>query len=183
MNYVKKITKVNHKKSTIKWREEMITEDKVNYEAIKSYLNEVEGKSDLIEVLHKTQDLFGYIPKRVITRIAKTLDIPVSEIYGVVTFYSRFSLIPKGKYSINVCMGTACYVKGANDILEAFSDELGIAVGETTDDQLFSIIETRCVGDCALAPIVIINEDIYPFFKLEDVKTLINELRAGGKDE
>lgn len=161
----------------------MINEDKEKYEAIKEFLSKVEGKSDLIEVLHKTQDLFGYIPKRVVTRIAKTLDIPVSTIYGVITFYSRFSLVPKGKYSVSVCMGTACYVKGANDILDAFSRELGIGVGETTDDQLFSIIETRCVGLCALAPVVNINEDVYPYFKLEDVKNLINDLRAGAKDE
>lgn len=161
----------------------MIIDDKENYEEIKKFLSEVEGRVDLIEVLHKTQDLFGYIPKRVVTLIAKTLDMPVSEIFGVITFYSRFSLVPTGKYSINVCMGTACYVKGANDILDAFSRELEIGVGETTDDQLFSIIETRCVGDCALAPIVNINEDVYPYFKLEDVKTLIDDLRAGGKDE
>lgn len=161
----------------------MITEDRVKYDIVKEFLNQVEGKSDLIEVLHKTQDTFGYIPKRVITRIAKTLDIPVSTIYGVITFYSRFSLVPKGKYSISVCMGTACYVKGANDILDAFVRELGIGVGETTEDQLFSIIETRCVGQCAIAPVVNVNEDVYPYFKLEDVSTIINELRAGGKDE
>lgn len=80
-------------------------------------------------------------------------------------------------------MGTACYVKGANDILAAFSDELGIKMGETTDDQLFSIVETRCVGQCALAPVVNINEDVYPFFKLEDVKSLVNELKAGEENE
>lgn len=157
----------------------MLAEDKEKYEAIKEFLKDVESKSDLIEILHKTQDLYGYIPKRVVTRIAKTLDIPVSTIYGVISFYSRFSLIPKGKYSVSVCMGTACYVKGANDILEAFSRELGIGVGETTEDQLFSIIETRCVGQCALAPVVNINEDVYPFFKIEDVKNLLNDLRVG----
>lgn len=161
----------------------MINLDKENYEVIKDFLNEVHSDAELIEVLHKTQDLFGYIPKRVVTRIAKTLDIPVATIYGVISFYSRFSLIPKGKYSVSVCMGTACYVKGANDILEAFNDELGIDVGETTDDQMFSIIETRCVGDCALAPVVNINEDVYPFFKLEDVKAIISELREGDQNE
>lgn len=161
----------------------MIAEEKAKYEEVKEFLNQSEGSTDLIEVLHKTQDTFGYIPKRVITKIAKTLDIPVSTIFGVITFYSRFSMIPKGKYSVSVCMGTACYVKGANDILDSFSRELGIGVGETTDDQLFSIIETRCVGQCALAPVVNINEDVYPFFKLEDVKNIISELRAGAKDE
>lgn len=157
----------------------MKAEDKEKYESIVEFLNGVDDKADLIEVLHKTQDLFGYIPKRVVTKISKEMGIPGAEIYGVITFYSRFSLIPKGKYSISVCMGTACYVKGANDILEAFSTELGIGVGETTDDQLFSIIETRCVGQCALAPVVNVNEDVYPFFKLEDVKNIINELKAG----
>lgn len=161
----------------------MLNEEKEKYEEVKEFLKQAEGKSDLIEVLHKTQDVFGYIPKRVITKIAKTLDIPVSTIYGVITFYSRFSLTPMGKYAVSVCMGTACYVKGANDILEEFSKELGIGVGETTDDQLFSIIETRCVGECALAPIVNINEDSYPFFKIEDTKKIIDELRAGVKDE
>ncbi|NLY45934.1 MAG: NAD(P)H-dependent oxidoreductase subunit E [Tissierella sp.] len=161
----------------------MLAEDKEKYDAIIEFLESVESKSDLIEVLHKTQDLYGYIPKRVVTSIAKTLDIPVSTIYGVISFYSRFSLVPKGKYSVSVCMGTACYVKGANDILEAFSRELGIGVGETTEDQLFSIIETRCVGDCALAPVVNINEDVYPYFKIEDVKNLLNDLKVGVEND
>lgn len=161
----------------------MLAEDKEKYDEIIEFLEGVESKSDLIEVLHKTQDLYGYIPKRVVTSIAKRLDIPVSTIYGVISFYSRFSLVPKGKYSVSVCMGTACYVKGANDILEAFSRELGIGVGETTEDQLFSIIETRCVGDCALAPVVNINEDVYPYFKIEDVKNLLNDLKVGAEND
>lgn len=161
----------------------MLTKDKEKYEGVEKFLDEVESKDDLIEVLHETQDLFGYIPKRAVTLIAKKLNIPGATIYGVITFYSRFSLIPKGKYSVSVCMGTACYVKGAEDILDAFSSELGIGVGETTDDQLFSIVDTRCVGQCALAPIVNINEDVYPFFKLDDVEDLINELREGEEDE
>lgn len=157
----------------------MLAEEKKKHQVIEAFLDGVDSKSDLIEVLHKVQDLFGYIPKSVVTKIATTLDIPVATIYGVITFYSRFSLIPKGKYSVSVCMGTACYVKGANDILNLFIEELGIGVGETTDDQLFSIIETRCVGQCALAPVVNINEDLYEFFKVEDVKPLIDQLRAG----
>lgn len=158
-------------------------DEKMEDKVIKDYLDQVDGKSDLIEVLHKTQDLFGYIPKRIVTMIAKKMDITIAYIYGVITFYSRFSLIPKGKYSLSVCMGTACYVKGANDILDVFIEELGIGVGETTDDQLFSIIETRCVGQCALAPVVNVNEDVYPFFKVEDARTIISELREGEKDE
>lgn len=161
----------------------MISVDKEKHELAGELISQVESKNDLIETLHKIQDLFGYIPKSQVTEIANTLDIPVATIYGVISFYSRFSIIPKGKYSVSVCMGTACYVKGASNILDVFSEELGIGVGETTDDQLFSIIETRCVGQCALAPVVNINEDIYPLFKVEDVKTLINQLRVGGQDE
>ena len=161
----------------------MIVNGKEKHEVMKALLNGVESRNDLIEVLHKTQDSFGYIPKSSVTEIATALDIPVATIYGVISFYSRFSIVPRGKYSISVCMGTACYVKGASDILEIFSEELGIGVGETTDDQLFSIIDTRCVGQCALAPVVSINEDVYAHFKAEDVKRLINELRMGGNYE
>lgn len=161
----------------------MIAVDKEKHQVIKELLKEVESENDLIEVLHKVQDLFGYIPKSTITEIARTLEIPVATIYGVISFYSRFSIIPKGKYSVNVCMGTACYVKGASDILEAFIERLGIGVGETTDDQLFSIVETRCVGQCAVAPVVNINEDVYPLFKLDDVDVLIKNLRAGVTDD
>ncbi|WP_288980252.1 NAD(P)H-dependent oxidoreductase subunit E [uncultured Parvimonas sp.] len=126
--------------------------------------------SDLIEILHKTQDFYGYVPKEAMYIISKAIDVPVSEIYGVVTFYSRFSLVPKGKFAISVCMGTACYVKGAENLLDEFSKMLGIGVGETTDDLLFSLIETRCVGDCANAPIVTVNDKVY-------TKVTVNELR------
>lgn len=156
----------------------MSTSEKERSDAVYACLQQASTGSDLIEVLHVVQDQYGYIPKDVVSVIAKKLDIPVAFIYGVITFYSRFSLIPKGKYAISVCMGTACYVKGANTILEEFSKQLGIGVGETTDDQLFSIVETRCVGQCAMAPVVNVNEEMYPFFKTEDVKKLIEELRA-----
>ncbi|NLY20833.1 MAG: NADH-quinone oxidoreductase subunit NuoE [Tissierellia bacterium] len=133
--------------------------------------------SELIEVLHKTQELYGYIPEEIVPIISQQLRIPVSQIYGVVTFYSRFSFIPKGKYAISVCMGTACYVKGAQDILEEFSKELEIKTGETTEDLLFSIIETRCIGDCALAPVVTVNDEVYAHFDKKDVKKLLDDIR------
>lgn len=133
--------------------------------------------SDLIEVLHYVQNEFGYIPRNVVTTISKTLDMPVSKIYGVITFYSRFSLIPKGKYSISVCMGTACYVKNAEEILNEFSKQLGIGVGETTDDLIFSLIETRCVGDCSVAPVVNINEKVYEHVKIDDVKDILADIK------
>ncbi|MEB3024907.1 MULTISPECIES: NAD(P)H-dependent oxidoreductase subunit E [unclassified Parvimonas] len=139
----------------------------------------IKGKesSDLIEILHKTQDIYGYIPKEVIYIIAKGIDIPASEIYGVVTFYSRFSLVPKGKYAISVCMGTACYVKGAENLLDEFSNLLGIKVGETTDDLLFSLIETRCVGDCANAPIVTVNDKVYTHVSKTEIRDILAEAK------
>ncbi len=141
--------------------------------------NFIKGKnpSDLIEILHKTQDLYGYVPKEVIYIISKELDIPASEIYGVVTFYARFSLVPKGKFSISVCMGTACYVKGAENLLNDFSKILGIGVGETTEDLQYSLIETRCVGDCANAPIVTVNDKVYRKVVKEDIEKILSETK------
>lgn len=133
--------------------------------------------SDLIEILHLVQNTYGYIPEEMITLISKTLDIPPSRIYGVITFYSRFSLVPTGKYSISVCMGTACYVKGAGDILEEVKKELGIDSGETTEDGLFSIVETRCIGACGLAPVVTVNEEVHGRLKKGDMTKIIDELR------
>lgn len=133
--------------------------------------------SDLIEILHLVQNTYGYIPENIITLISKTLDIPPSRIYGVITFYSRFSLVPTGKYSISVCMGTACYVKGAGDILDEVKKELGIDSGETTEDGLFSIVETRCIGACGLAPVVTVNEEVHGRLKKGDMTKIIDELR------
>lgn len=149
-------------------------------------LNEfMKGKdeSELIEVLHKTQDLYGYIPKDIATKIAVNLNIPLSKIYGVATFYSRFSLTPKGKYAISVCMGTACYVKGAESILDEFSKILKIGVGETTEDLNFSIVETRCVGNCAFAPVVTVNDKVYKNVEVSQVKGIIDEILGGTFDE
>jgi len=114
-----------------------------------------------IPVLHKAQEIYGYLPIEVQTMIAEGLDVPLAEIYGIVTFYTQFSLNPKGEYQIGVCLGTACYVKGSGDILEEIKQILGIDVGECTPDGKFSLEATRCVGACGLAPVVTINEDVY----------------------
>lgn len=118
-------------------------------------------ESDLISILHKTQDHYGYIPKEAQAYIAKRLNIPASKVYGVLTFYSYFVDKPKGKYQISVCLGTACYVKGAADVLKRLEEELGIKFGETTKDLRFSIAQTRCLGDCSNAPVLMINEELY----------------------
>jgi len=118
-------------------------------------------KGALMRILQGAQEIYGYLPVEVQTMIARELGIPLEKVYGVVTFYSQFSLTPKGKYQISVCMGTACYVKGAGNILEKFRKTLGITGSEVTPDGLFSINDCRCIGACGLAPVITINEDVY----------------------
>jgi len=115
----------------------------------------------LIPLLQQAQDLYGYLPIEVQTMIAEGLGVPLEEVYGVVTFYGQFNLYPKGRFKIAVCMGTACYVKGAGQLLEQITRRLNIAHGEVTPDGKFSLDATRCIGACGLAPVLTINEDVY----------------------
>jgi NADH:ubiquinone oxidoreductase 24 kD subunit len=130
---------------------------------------------ELINVLHKCQGEFGYLPEEVQREIAKGLNIPVSKVYGVVTFYSFFTMQPKGKYSISVCLGTACYVRGAENILDEIKKELKIEVGGVTEDGKFSLDCLRCVGACGLAPVMIINGKVYGRLEPEKVKEILAE--------
>lgn len=132
----------------------------------------------LIPVLHEAQELYGYLPFEVQKIIADGLDIPVAKVYGVVTFYSQFSLTPKGKYRISVCLGTACYVKGAAEILDKLKERLSIDVGECTDDGFFSLDSCRCIGACSLAPVVTINEEVYGKLVPEDIDGIIDKYEA-----
>ncbi len=132
----------------------------------------------LIPVLHEAQDLYGYLPFEVQKIIADGLNIPVAKVYGVVTFYSQFSLNPKGKYRVSVCLGTACYVKGAAEILDKLKERLSIDVGECTDDGLFSLDSCRCIGACSLAPVVTINEEVYGKLVPEDIDGIIDKYEA-----
>ena len=116
---------------------------------------------ELINILHAAQGLFGYLPPEVQQVIAAELNIPVSRVYGVVTFYSFFTMTPKGKYPISVCLGTACYVKGSGDILNKIKEKLGIQEGECSPDGKYSIDATRCIGACGLAPVMTVNDDVY----------------------
>ncbi|MBQ6901316.1 MAG: NADH-quinone oxidoreductase subunit NuoE [Firmicutes bacterium] len=129
----------------------------------------------LIPVLHEAQSIYGYLPYEVMKRIAEGLQIPVAKVYGVATFYSQFSLEKKGKYRINVCMGTACYVKGSGDILNKFRERLGIEVGECTDDGLFSLESCRCIGACGLAPVITINDEVYGRLTEKDIDAIIDK--------
>jgi len=132
------------------------------YEKLHEIITErKETPGSLIMVLHEAQQLFGYLPEDVIQIVAEGLDIPASEVYGVVTFYSLFSLKPRGKHKISVCMGTACYVKGAAQVVTELEKQLKVKPTETTEDGRFTIEVTRCIGACGLAPVMTINDDVY----------------------
>ncbi len=130
-------------------------------------------KGALIPVLHEVQEYFGYVPYEAQTMIAEGLDVPASEVYGVVTFYSRFTLKPTGKYKISVCLGTACYVKGASLVLNKVEEVLGVKAGESSDDGLYSVEATRCIGACGLAPVMTINEDVYGKVTPDEVEAIL----------
>ncbi|WP_294069544.1 NADH-quinone oxidoreductase subunit NuoE [Proteiniphilum sp. UBA1028] len=132
---------------------------------------------ELINVLHETQHEFGYLPAEVQDVIAHNLHLSVAHVYGVVTFYSFFSMIPKGEHPVSICTGTACYVRGAEMVLEEFKKELHVKVGETTPDGRFSINCLRCVGACGLAPVVLVGEKVYGRVSPDGVKAILEEYR------
>ena len=144
------------------------------------YANE---KTPLMMILSDIQNEYGYIPLEVQQIVSEKTGIAVAEIYGVVTFYSFFSLEPKGKYVIGCCLGTACYVKGAQQIIDKFSEILGIKAGETTADGLFTIDALRCIGACGIAPAVSINGKVYPKVTVPQVAKIVEEYRAMGGAE
>ncbi len=129
----------------------------------------------LIPVLHEAQEIYGYLPYEVQKKISEGLDIPMAEIYGVITFYTQFSIYPKGEYNVAVCLGTACYVKGSGDIIEKIKERLGIDVGQCTDDGKFSLDATRCIGACGLAPVLTVNDDVYGRLTVDDVDDILNK--------
>ena len=137
----------------------------------------VEEKTPLMMILSAIQEEYGYIPLEVQEIVSERTGISVAEIYGVVTFYSFFSLQPKGKYVVGVCLGTACYVKGAQQIIDKFSEILGVTPGGTTEDGLFTLDALRCIGACGIAPAVTINGKVYPKLKVSDVPGIVEEYR------
>lgn len=140
-------------------------------EICKSY-NDDPG--DLIKILHKAQTAFGYLPESVQREIASILKISVAKVYGVVTFYSFFTMTPKGKHAISVCMGTACYVRGSEKVLDEFKEQLRIKVGGVTEDGKFSLDCLRCVGACGLAPVVLIGEKVYGRLDASQIKGILD---------
>jgi len=136
---------------------------------LKEYIDSVKDvDGSLMQVLHKAQDTFGYLPIEVQKFISSELDVPLAEVYGVATFYTQFAIEPKGKHKIGVCLGTACYVKGAQLIMDKLTKELNVKVGGTTQDNLFTFEATRCLGCCGLAPVMMIDQEVYG--KLEPKK-------------
>jgi len=138
-------------------------------------------KSPLIMILSDIQNEYGYIPLEVQEIVSKKTGVSVAEIYGVVTFYSFFSLEPKGKYVIGCCLGTACYVKGGQQVIDQFSELLGIKPGETTSDGLFTLDALRCIGACGIAPAVSINGKVYGRVENKDIPGIIAEYREEGE--
>jgi NADP-reducing hydrogenase subunit HndA len=147
--------------------------DKIR-EICKSFNNE---GGELINVLHKLQGTFGYLPAEIQEVVANELKVPVAKVYGVVTFYSFFTMLPKGKHPISICTGTACYVRGAEKVLEEFKKELKIDVGETTSDGKFSISCLRCVGACGLAPVVMVGDKTFGRVAPEMVKDILENYK------
>ncbi len=132
-------------------------------------------KGALMPILQKAQDIYGYLPIEVQTMISDEMNVPLEKIYGIATFYSQFSLNPKGKYKISVCLGTACYVKGSGDIFNKLQDLLGIKDGECSPDGKFSLESCRCIGACGLAPVLTVNEDVYGKLTLDDLDGIISK--------
>ena len=131
----------------------------------------------VMPVLQQAQDIYGYLPIEVQKIVADGLGMPLEEVYGVATFYSQFSLSPKGEYDISVCLGTACYVKGAQKILESLSEQLGIGADECTEDGRFSLSACRCIGACGLAPVMTINDEVYGRLETKDVEGILKQYR------
>ena len=141
-------------------------------EICKSFNNQ---PGELINVLHKSQEYFGYLPAEIQEVVSEELNVPVAKVYGVVTFYSFFTMIPKGKHPVSICTGTACYVRGAEKVVDEFKRLLNINVGETSPDGKFSISCLRCVGACGLAPVVLVGEKVYGRVAPDEVANILKE--------
>ena len=148
---------------------------------ISAFIEEWKSKpGNLIMVLHQVQQTYGYIPRNIAIEISERLSVPLAKIYGVVTFYNFFKLEKAGKYQIQVCLGTACYIRGGDDLLKALEKELGIGLNSTTPDGLFSIEAVRCLGCCGLAPVIVVNGNVHGRLTAKDVPAIIEQYRKQG---
>lgn len=145
---------------------------------LEKFINELETtEGALIEILHKAQSIFGYLPPDVQLFIARKLGIPGAEVYGVISFYSYFTTKPRGKHTISCCMGTACYVRGADKVIERIKEKLNIESNEITEDGLFTLIDVRCIGACGLAPVVMVDDKVFGRVKVEDIDDILDSYR------
>ena len=148
---------------------------------LKAFIEEWKDKpGNLIMVLHQVQQTYGYIPREVAIEVSELLDVPLAKIYGVVTFYNFFKLQKAGKYIIQVCLGTACYLRGGDDLMKTLERELGIGVNGTTPDGLFSIEAVRCLGCCGLAPVIVVNGEVHGKLETKDIPGIVEKYRKLG---
>lgn len=146
---------------------------------LRAAIAEAKGdKSRLMAVMQEAQGIYGYLPYEVQAIIAEGLDVPLEKVYGVATFYAQFALSPKGRYNISVCLGTACYVKGAQSLLDKITEILGVGAGECSDDGRFSIEACRCIGACGLAPVLTVNDEVYGKLTADDISSILAKYNA-----
>ena len=151
-----------------------------DFKTLDQFISQFEGKElGLINVLYKAQHIFGYLPKEVVLFIAEKINVPASKIYGVVTFYSYFTTVPKGRCQFKICTGTACFVRGADKIVRQFENQLNLPLGKTSDDLEYSLDGVRCVGACGLAPVVLMNDKVYGKVEVDDVSKIIQDTKEG----
>jgi len=152
--------------------------DKEKYEKLDQLIARYQDvPGPLMPVMQQAQDIFGYLPLEVQNKIAEGFNLPLTEVYGVSTFYSQFALEPKGKHTVSLCMGTACYVKGSQAVMEKLRAELGVAEGKTTEDGVFTLLGTRCLGCCGLAPVMMVNDEVYGRLVPGDISGILAKYR------
>lgn len=155
---------------------EFFKSKKSEFAELKAYIDSVKNSQGVtMQVLQKAQGIFGYLPLEVQQFISDETNIPLADIYGVVTFYTQFSTEEKGKHKIGVCLGTACYVRGSQEILDKLSEELKVSVGKTTEDKLFTLEATRCLGCCGLAPVMVIDDDVYGKLEAKKIPDILKK--------
>ena len=155
---------------------EFVLSKKSEFAELKEYIDSVKNSQGVtMQILQKAQGIFGYLPIEVQQFISDETNIPLADIYGVVTFYTQFSTEEKGKHRIGLCLGTACYVKGSQEILDKLADELDVKVGKTTKDKLFTLEATRCLGCCGLAPVMVVDEDVYGRLEVAKIPNILKK--------
>lgn len=157
---------------------EFVLSKKSEFDELKKYIDSVKNSQGVtMQILQKAQGIFGYLPLEVQQFISDETNIPLADIYGVVTFYTQFSTEEKGKHKIGVCLGTACYVKGSQEIMDKLAEELNVKVGKTTEDRLFTLEATRCLGCCGLAPVMMIDDDVYGKIEVQKINSILSKYK------